>query len=334
MWASRNQLPADEGEPDAIPSFPRRSPDAADTDCAMLNEAPIFINAFARGGSNILVNLLLSHPNVCFLSGETHRVFRGGARLDLRRHSLYRRIRYELPLLLTCGDSLFRPRILTPRRELSQWARRHIDWVLYWDKLAARHEHHNRFVREGVFYTDEEIAEARVLCKNLNGVVQMTDNFAAMYPGATFFGLIRNGLALCEGYVRRGVKAEDCAEMYRLLADKMYGDSRRLKNYHIVRFEDIVRDPIGVTAKLYRLAGLDFAEVEKIRMQLKPTLAPSGEHRLERGYDRQVVWYAKEDLPSHFRTDIDSIQIARLPPRDRETFLRIAGGTMEMLGYL
>ena len=189
-------------------------------------------------------------------------------------------------------------------------------------------------MREGVTYTDSQIAQARVLCKNLNGLVMMTDNFAAMYPDATFFGLIRNGLALCEGYVRRGVAAQDCAEMYRLLVDKMCRDASRLKNYYIVRFEDIVRDPIAVTEQLYRHAGLDFEEVEKVRMQLqfRPTLSASGEHRLERSFERQIVWYAKTDLPSLFRTDIDHIQAARLSASDREVFLKIAGGTMEMLG--
>jgi hypothetical protein len=307
----------------------------SDSSYAMLNEAPIFVNAFARGGSTILVNLLLSHPNVCYLSAETHKVFRGGARFDLRWHSLYRRIRYELPLLLGSGDALFRPRILAPRRELSQRARRHIDWVLYREKLNARDGRHNRFVREGTAYTDSQIAQARVLCKNVNGIVMMTDNFAAMYPDATFFGLIRNGLALCEGYVRRGIAAEDCAQMYRLLVGKMFSDASRLRNYHIVRFEDLTRDPVAAMQVLYRHARLDFEAVEKVRMQLqfRPTTSISGEHRLERSFDRQIAWYAKADLPSLFRTDIDRIQAARLSARHREAFLKIAGDTMEMLGY-
>lgn len=171
----------------------------------MLNKAPIFVNAFARGGSNILVNLLLSHPNVCSPSGEIQEVFRGGTRAEPQWRTMYKRIRYGLPLVLSSGDT----RVISawnfaPRRELSHWATRHIDWVLYREKLAARHEQHNRFVREGITYTDSQIAQARLLCKNLNGLILMTDNLAAMYPDATFFGLIRNGLALCEGYVRRG----------------------------------------------------------------------------------------------------------------------------------
>ena len=301
---------------------------------AMLNVAPIFVNAFARGGSMILVNLLLSHPNVCCPSGETQKVFRGGVRAEARWRSAYKRIRYELPLILSSGDIRFiSPWNFTPRRELPQWAIRHIDWVLYREKLAARHEQHNRFVREGIAYTDHQIARARLMCKNLNGLILMTDNFAAMYPDATFIGLIRNGFALCEGYLRRGANVKDCAEMYRLLVGKMYEDAGRLENYHIVRFEDIVRDPIGVTKEIYGHARLDFGEVEKIRMQIKPKISPSGEHGLERNLDHRIVWYTKADLPSYFRTDIDHRQAVRLSANDREAFLKIAGGTMEMLGY-
>jgi hypothetical protein len=301
----------------------------------MLNVKPIFVNAFARGGSNIVVNLLLSHPNVCYPSGEMQKVFRGGARSESRWRGVYKRTRYELPLILSTGRVRFiSPWNFAPRRELSARTRRHIDWVLHREKLAARDEQHNRFVREGVPYTDSQIAQSRLVCKNLNGLILMTDNLAAMYPDAIFFGLIRNGLALCEGYVRRGARAEDCANMYRLLVGKMHGDSRRIENYHIVRFEEILRDPMAEASSLYRSAGLDLAEVDKFRMQLKATLSHSGEHKLERGLDRQVVWYAKTDLSRHFRTDVDQIQAAKLSPRDRETFLRIAGGTMEMLGYL
>jgi hypothetical protein len=303
------------------------APERSETGRAMLNAAPIFVNAFARGGSMILVNLLLSHPNVCCPSGETQKVFQGDVRSESHWRSMYKRIRYGLPLAFCSGDIRFMsPWNFAPRRELPQWARRHIDWVLYREKLAARHEQHNRFVREGIAYTDDQIARARLMCKNLNGLILMTDNFAAMYPDATFFGLIRNGLALCEGYVRRGANAQYCAEMYRLLVGKMLKDASRLEGYHIVRFEDIVRDPFGVTEELYRHARLDFAEVEKVRMQIKPTTA-------ERCLDHRIVWYPKADLLSYFRTDVDHIQATKLSASDRDTFLKIAGSTMEMAGY-
>jgi hypothetical protein len=114
----------------------------------------------------------------------------------------------------------------------------------------------------------------------------------------------------------------------------MLRDADALEHYHIVRFEDVLRDPIGVTRSLYRHAGLNFDEVEQIRLQMKPTMTRSGEHRLDRGYDRPVVWYAKDAIASHFHAEIDEVQVERLSAADRGAFLKIAGDAMEKLGYL
>jgi hypothetical protein len=43
----------------------------------MLNRAPIFVNGFQRGGTNILINLIASHRDIGLLSVETHQVFWG-----------------------------------------------------------------------------------------------------------------------------------------------------------------------------------------------------------------------------------------------------------------
>ncbi len=300
----------------------------------MLNKAPIFINGFSRGGSNILVNLFLSHPGVCFPSGETQKVFRGRARVETRARSVYKRLFYDLPISLRSGQAMFAPANLKSRPPLSPWAKNFVDRVLYKEKIAARNERHNRFIREGVEYGPQEIARSRLLCKNLNGLILMTENFSAIYPDAIFFGLVRNGLALCEGHLRRGRQPERFARMYDLLANRIVEYSERMENYHLVRFEETLAGTIGQMKALYEMANLDFSQIEKVRLQMKASLSMAGRHELQRGYDRQVFWYALEEVPAHFNPDIDAIQIANLFDRDRESFLKIAGKTMEKLGYL
>ena len=73
----------------------------------MKNKAPIFINSFARGGSSILLNIIRSHPDVCYPQGETHQIFRGrkGESFFLR---LYKRFRY-LPILVAFKRDIFLP---------------------------------------------------------------------------------------------------------------------------------------------------------------------------------------------------------------------------------
>jgi hypothetical protein len=298
------------------------------------NRAPIFVNGFAYGGSNILVNLLLSHPNLCFPSGETQKVFRGGASVEPLWRTFYKRIAYNLPVTAAVGPGFFSTDNIDPRPLLGALSQRFIDHVLYYERFAARHERHNRFVSEGREYSRGEIAAARVLCKNLNGLIQLTDNFAAMYPDATFFGLVRNGLALCQGYVRRGRSAREFGRMYALLAQKMVDDAQARPNYHIVRFERIVANPIAEMTEIYRLANLDIKAITKIRLQMKATLSESGRHELASGYDRQLVWYTPEQLGSYFKPDIDNIQIAQLADDDRIAFLDQAAPAMKRLGYL
>jgi hypothetical protein len=50
--------------------------------------------------------------------------------------------------------------------------------------------------------------------------------------------------------------------------------------------------------------------------------------------DRETQWFEPADLSGCFRKDVNANQIARLAPRDRATFLQIAGRTMEQLGYV
>ena len=71
----------------------------------MLNKQPIFINGFQRGGTNIMMNLILSHPHVCKLShSETHRIFYG--REDQPVGRWFRRALYA-PLVLSTQQHVF-----------------------------------------------------------------------------------------------------------------------------------------------------------------------------------------------------------------------------------
>lgn len=122
--------------------------------------------------------------------------------------------------------------------------------------------------------------------------------------------------------------------MYRRLVSRMLEDAARLEDYHVVRFEDIISHPVRLLRKIYQLAGLDVDKLRKVRLQLKPTVDRQGRHGLAGGYDRRVVWYDLDDLPSRFRPDVNENQIRQLTPGDREAFLRIAQVSMERLGYL
>ena len=97
------------------------------------------------------------------------------------------------------------------------------------------------FQETELFHKRSEIARRRLLCKNVNGVVFTTPLFQKMYPDATFIALVRNGLALCEGFVRRGWNARDFGILYDRVCRRMLEDARSVSNYNIVRFEDLLK---------------------------------------------------------------------------------------------
>ena len=72
----------------------------------MINKAPIFINSFTLGGTNTLMNLIVSHPDVYMLGGETQILFYGMSKDKIKKWG--KRFLY-LPILLASRQHFFWP---------------------------------------------------------------------------------------------------------------------------------------------------------------------------------------------------------------------------------
>ena len=298
----------------------------------MLNHQAIFVNGFSRGGTTILTNLLASHPDVCLI-GETHHVFKGHRITDSPWRVLRKCLQHDAPILVGHGQDFFSPRLIKPRKPLSRWAQRRIDRILYREKLRSQHPLLNRYKSPDAEYTPEELEQGRLLCKNIDGMIYANDAFAEMYPDATFFGLVRHGLAVCEGHLRRGRPAAETGWRYQLLVDKMLHDARTLPRYRIMRFEDLIGNPWPTLQSLYAYAGLELDRIGELRMQVRRVMDAEGNHRLPGAPEWTVVWLRPTELPAYFQCDVDHNQIKRLSTSDRNAFLKQAGRAMERLGY-
>lgn len=302
-----------------------------------LNKAPIFVNAMARGGSSILTNIIASHPSICYPKGETHMVFRG-FKGDNLAWKLRKWIKY-LPILITLQTDLFSPHRINKTDidadKIPEFIIRHIDKVLYESKLDARHTFENKYKSKSVEYTDDEIKAARLLSKNINGVVFLTDLFRQIYPDASFVAIIRNGLAICDGHVRRGLMcASDFAKVYKNVGEKIIHDTNKIHNYHLVRYEDIVADPVHWIQEIYHKLGLSMESVPKIRIITKKVMSTSGQHKFVQGEKKQLLWFKMEDFGNYLQKDVNEAQIKNLSESDKKVFLKIAGPTMEKLRYI
>ena len=295
----------------------------------MLNRAPIFVNGFSFGGTNMITNLLASHPEVCWLSGETHEVFYSKPRKKLDKW--VRRFFY-LPVQVSSGRHVFGRECLEERSPLSKLMMRYVDLYFFMDKLSTDR---NEYKSEDVRYLREEVKNCRFLAKNVNGVVLAGSQFSRIYPDATFLALVRNGLALCEGYVRRGWTAEEAGRLYETVCQKMIQDSQTIPNYHILKFEEMVSDPVGFMKNIYAYSDLDFAKVQKVRLQAKKSMNEDGTRSYTFGgsKDRETHWFTMEELRNYVRKGVNENQIDRLSPQDRDAFLKQARRSMEILGY-
>ena len=293
----------------------------------MLNKRPIFLVGLSRGGSSILLHALRSHPDVCSPRGETNQVFYG--KPDEPLGTRVSKILRYVPVLLLQREHVFSPYRFEDRRPLSRRSMEIVDRVLFREKLLATDDTQNRYRAEGVEYTPEEVRASRILCKNLDGLVFTTHLFASMYPDATFFGLVRNGLAVCEGHVRRGSTAAAYGKLYAHACGRILADAGRVPNFHLVRYEDLASDPLTTMARVFRLAGLDASRVSKFRL----VVGNEGQEGRTGGTAGKLRWYTPEEFARTIDPGVDAEQIRKLSARDREAFLAEAGPLIEALGY-
>ncbi|MEW6716755.1 MAG: sulfotransferase [Chloroflexota bacterium] len=295
----------------------------------MLNKCPIFVNGFQRGGTNVLVNLIASHPGVGTLGRETHEVFYGRETEALQK---WVRRAFYLPILLATRQQYFWPYRFYPRKPIPSFITRYIDGIFYIHKLLARE---NRQTFQAENRSLSETAQLRLLCKNVNGVVLLTKLFAEMYPDGIFLGLVRNGFALGEGFIRRGWSVERIGNMYELVCQAMIRDASSFDHYYLLRFEEMIADPLNFTKKVYGYLGLDDQQVEHFRLQAKPSMTKDGKSDYMFGEsDREIYWFPPEQLKAQFRQDVNENQIARLTEEQKEQFVKIAEQSMSYFGYL
>ena len=298
----------------------------------MRNSSPIFVNGFSRGGSTILTNLLASHPEVCLI-GETHHAFKGHSIADSMWGVLRKCLYNDAPILAGQCQDFFSPRLITERKPLSRWAKSRVDAILHTEKFRSQHPTLNQFKSPEVEYHAGEIEASRLLGMNIDGIVFANDAFVDMYPEATFFGVVRNGLAVCEGHVRRGQTPKEVGERYQKLVDKMCDDANQLARYEILRFEDVLNQPIETLNRIFLHAGLDISKLDKIRVHTRRVMDAHGNHRLTGKYEWELTWIPLEDLDRYLDRNVDANQAKLLSYGDRNEFLRYAGEAMERLGY-
>jgi hypothetical protein len=288
-------------------------------------KSPIFINSFSRGGSNILWNVLLTHPDVASPILETLTIFRIG--VGGRREG------YEA-VWHTRQINFFNQRHLAPRKPISAKAQQFIDATLHQWKLKTATDIDMKYKSEAETYTLDEVVAARLVAKNNNGLTFLSDRLVDMYPDATFVALVRNPLALYESFNRvKFIRSVDeFVTFYNRMVGKMLEDSEKYERYCFIRFEDMVANPMPTIWQIYDFAGLDREKVQKIRFKAKRHYTADGtrESALEVG---RHFWFSFDEVPGFLDEDINTYHIQQLPEAVRDDILTRTAATAGKLGY-
>jgi hypothetical protein len=258
-------------------------------------------------------------------TGETQKVFLGGALGDGFIGTLRKRLFNYAPVkimsILSSGSAtnVFSPANLKTR-SLSERSRNWVDRVLHQERMRALHEGHNLWKTPTQQYTKRDIEQSRIVCKNLNGIQLLGDDFREMYPDATFLCLVRHPLALAEGRLRRGQDIDRVVEQLLTIGHKMKKDLDSYDNYHLLKFENMLSSPYQFLTNLYQLTDLSLSDVKYVRFQNKATINRHGSHDIQ-GTDRSVIWYPIEDMEKHIKVDVNANQFANMTTEIEEKLM-------------
>lgn len=280
------------------------------------NKKVIVINAFGHGGSNILWNILQSHPQVCSAMLETTEIVFENLSLSQRN--------YFRSLLMRSSHNPI----------LSRVSFRYLDNKFYKFKLRNLDDLDNRYKSENELYTREEVGNSVLCLKSLNEDIALTDLFTTMYDNIYFIGLIRNGYALCEGWVRRGTSSEKAGHYYHKYGMKMINDSKQMEKYLMIRFEDLITDPFNFASLIYQFAELDPVELDKLRLKSKKILTEEKGHRPVFGEENRKYWFDRNSIKEFLDKDISKRQSNLLTQQDKHTFESLAYPVLSHFDYL
>ncbi|OAI53256.1 hypothetical protein AYO44_04295 [Planctomycetaceae bacterium SCGC AG-212-F19] len=134
------------------------------------------------------------------------------------------------------------------------------------------------------------------------------------FPHSAFLATARDPYAVCEGIRRRhGVPVEHAAAHWVVCHDALLDDLPHLQSKLLIRYEDLCAAPVRELQRVQDLLGL------------------------KQPFDEKVVY---GEFPVHNLSntsaaiqDFNSKSYANLTPREFDTITRIAGPTMEKLGY-
>jgi hypothetical protein len=285
----------------------------------------IVMAGLSRGGTNILWNLMQSHPEVCSPIYETNVILDKG----MLGFATYRRGRPKLKKVFynklagqVIASPFVRPFIGT---KVSQ---------ALFDLKMKNFDHINNGTKfENVPYTKAEVEESILCMKGVDEDIYWSDLFRSLYQESHFVGIIRNGYSWCNGWLRRGRSAEETGKAYQRFGSYMIEYVKSHPNSKVFRFEDVFQDPFKMAGDLYEFTDLSQVHLEKLRLKSKRVVSSEGAHDVRFGSLNEKYWFDHHSVQEILDPTIDQRQSALLSDVDRKAFEKYAMPVLEHFHY-
>jgi hypothetical protein len=265
---------------------------------AAMDEPPsprrvIVLNCYGRGGSGIVWRMIGSSPDVIMTGDEWHVGVFGRAKLPRKGAVLAFR---------SLGIRSFEP--------LKRYAFRKTIEMQRPSDLAQKPE------------------ALSCVIKLMDYHIVFSDMIRRSFDSTTFVNLIRHPYGQCESLMRSGLSLEDASNWYVDVAKMM---DRHVTEAIVVRFEDIVMQPMQECDQLYRALGIGWAEDGKFDFKIKPY----GELRTKDLDVRHgaVVRIGAGDVEGRIDRAVLRSARERLSDGQRDAIWYLTGETASRFGY-
>lgn len=288
----------------------------------------ILVAGMSRGGTNLLWNIVQSHPKIIDSYYELNEIF--GSKTNI---PFFAKAKIESSALfnlkLAGNAELIRSRI-------EGFAQQSFSTDKY-NKFKSPDKEYGSSEFSELTITTKLVSawESEFLRKALrrNDALKYLPQMEAAYPGMKVIFLIRNGLAVAEGWGRRGATIETAARWYRKYV-LFYENYISLSQGRamIIKFEDLLEDPFNSAQKAFDFLALPFSNEMPLRIAIKPTIRANKD--VVNTTEKQKVWMTETNFSEYLDAKINSAQIEKLNKNKIESFTEFNRDILERYGYI
>ena len=281
----------------------------------MRRDPLVVIAGMARGGTNLLWNIVQSHSRIIDSYYELNEIC--GHKTGI---SLCDKLRIEVDALLTLnvgGSKIVRER-------LKRFTKHSFDNDPF-NCFKAPNETYNmddfhQLLPCTKLVSAWEVDKSRTILRR-NDALKYLPILDQAFECKRIF-LVRNGLARAEGWGRRGCPVDVAAKWYRKYVH-FYEKQVELnpsKNM-LVRYDDLLLSPFEAASRIYAFLGLSEQDLDYLRIAIKPTI--NSNQNVKNTTQKEKVWVGRDNFQKYLDFSIDNSQIRRLSESDKMRFLDV-----------